>query len=137
MNNRRMTLILVPHEDLETRSVTLSYRRVKLMLGGVVALGVAFVLLASTWWYVAAQASRVRGLEAEVRRLETERVRVTELARTLEDVEAQYEHVRQLLGADGGAKGKDPILPPLVTERTGMQTPAPQTSTAILPSPGS
>lgn len=139
MHDRRMTFILVPHEDLETRSVTVSYRRLKLLLAGVLLLALVFLVMASTWWYVATQAARVRGLESEVRRLESERARVTELARTLQDVEAQYERVRQMLGADGAAKGKDPILPPLTPEAAGARdrAPAPSTGAPATPAPGS
>jgi hypothetical protein len=73
-----------------------------------------FTVVVATWWYVAAQAARATSLEREVRRLESERANVARLARELEQVEAQYEHVRQLLGADATpAKGKEPILPPL------------------------
>jgi murein DD-endopeptidase MepM/ murein hydrolase activator NlpD len=63
---------------------------------------------------VMAQAARVPRLEAELRQLDSERARVAELARMLQEVEAQYERVRQLLGADAPAAGEEtPILPPL------------------------
>lgn len=137
MHDRRMTFILVPHEDVETRSVTVSYRRLKALLAAAVLLVLIFLVMASTWWYVASQAARVRGLEAEVRRLESERARVAELARTLQDVEAQYERVRQMLGADGAVKGKEPILPPLVPEATGAGDRGPAPSVGLLPAPGS
>ena len=113
-DKRFLTFIVVPHADLETRTFTVSYGRLKLLFAGVVALLLVFVLVVSTWWYVAAQAARANSLQAEVQRLESERDKVARLARELEQVEAQYEHVRQLLGADAAApRSKEPILPPL------------------------
>lgn len=108
-----MTFIVVPHGDLETRTLEISYRRLKVALG---VAGAGFLLMigiVSSWWYVAAQATRVPDLEREVARLQTERAQVTELARTLATVEDQYERVRALLGADVAARGRDVWLPPL------------------------
>ena len=119
-DKRFLTFIVVPHADLETRTFTVSYGRLKLLFAGVVALLLVFVLVVSTWWYVAAQAARANSLQAEVMRLESERDKVARLARELEQVEAQYEHVRQLLGADAAApRSKEPILPPLGRKDSG------------------
>jgi murein DD-endopeptidase MepM/ murein hydrolase activator NlpD len=117
MDERRLTLIVVPHGDLETRTYEISYRKLKLLLILAFVMLAAFIVMASTWWYVGAQAARVNGLVQEVRRLEEEREKVAELARTLSEVEAQYERVRQLLGADAApARGMEPLLPPLRDE---------------------
>jgi hypothetical protein len=124
MDERRLTFIVVPHGDLETRTFELSYRRLKLLLVAGVVLLVVFVIMVSSWWYVAAQAARVAGLEREVSRLEADRAKVAELAKTLEQVEAQYERVRQLLGTEPAPKGKEPIMPPL----TARKAPAAATS---------
>lgn len=113
MDDRRLTLIVVPHGDLETRTFELSYTRVKVLLGVAGVLVAVFIVMASSWWYVAAQAARVPGLEGEVARLEEERARVAELARTLEAVETQYERVRGMLGADAAPTEDDLWLPPL------------------------
>lgn len=114
VDERRLTLIIVPDGDLETRSLEVSYRRLKLLFWLGLALLAAFVFMVSSWWYVAAQAARVPGLERQVNRLEQERAQVAELAKTLAEVEAQYERVRQLLGADQSARGSsEPLLPPL------------------------
>lgn len=126
---RHLTFILVPDADLETRSFTVSYGRLKLMFAGAMVLVLVFILVVSTWWYVAAQAARANSLQAEVQRLESEREKVARLARELEQVEAQYEHVRQLLGADAtAAKGKEPILPPIGRKGDSASAAAPRTS---------
>lgn len=122
MDQRRLTFIVVPHGDLDTRTYEISYGRLKIYIGVAVVLLLAFIVVVSSWWYVASQAARVPGLEREVVRLEEERSRVAELAQTLSEVEAQYERVRQLLGASGTQQGPEPWLPPL---RTGAEGDAP------------
>ena len=113
MDQRRLTFIVVPHGDLDTRTYEISYRRLKVYIALGVALLLTFIVVVSSWWYVASQAARVPGLEREVLRLEQERGRVAELAATLSEVEAQYERVRQLLGANAAPQGREPWLPPL------------------------
>lgn len=111
--DRRLTLIVVPHGDLETRTFEVSYGRLKFfLLLGIALVAIGAVVLA-LWFPIAAQAGRVPGLVMELERLEGERAQVAELARTLAEVEAQYERVRQLLGADAASGTGEPVLPPL------------------------
>lgn len=112
--DRRLTVIVVPHGDLETRSFVISYTRLKVAVVFGAALLLAFAISLAVLFPVMAQAARVPALEAELRQLDSERARVAELAGKLQEVEAQYERVRQLLGADAPAAGDDgPVLPPL------------------------
>jgi murein DD-endopeptidase MepM/ murein hydrolase activator NlpD len=110
---RRLSFIIVPHGDLETRTYEISYGLLKGLLTAGFLLLIVFAVMATTWWFVAAQAARVGGLEAEVERLEGERARVVALARDLAEAEQQYARVRQLLGVEGGNAGQDVVLPPL------------------------
>jgi len=112
-DDRRLTLIVIPHGDLETRTIEISYRRLKVALFGVAVLALVVVVVVGMWFPILAQAGRVGGLERDLARLEAERTRVAELARTLAEVEAQYERVRELLGATGTAADSGAILPPL------------------------
>jgi murein DD-endopeptidase MepM/ murein hydrolase activator NlpD len=113
-NDRHLTFIVVPHGDLETRSFVISYGKLRFAVVLGVVLLLAFGLSLAVLFPVMVQASRVPALEAELRQLDSERARVAELARTLHEVEAQYERVRQLLGADApDASSSAPILPPL------------------------
>jgi murein DD-endopeptidase MepM/ murein hydrolase activator NlpD len=123
-DDRRLTLIVVPHGDLETRTLEIAYWKLKigLILAIVLLLGFGFVV--ATWFPIAAQASRVPGLERDLAALEKEREQVAELADALAEVEAQYERVRQLLGADGSGRDGDPILPPLARDSARVVTPA-------------
>lgn len=113
MGERKLTLIVVPHGDLRTRTLEISYRRLMLLLTVVGVVITAFVVMVAFWWYVAAQAARVPGLVAQVQELEAERDQVVELAALLSEVEGRYEQVRQLLDADPEGRGGEPLLPPL------------------------
>ena len=102
-DDRRMTFIVVPHggRDLSTRSFEISYRRLRMSAavaaggrprlggdGGVLGLGGG------------AGGARARARAADRRRCEQEQARVVQLADALRRLEAQYEQVRQMLGAD-------------------------------------
>jgi murein DD-endopeptidase MepM/ murein hydrolase activator NlpD len=113
-DERHLTIIVVPHGDLETRSFVVSYAKLKFLVVLTVMILVAFGITLAALLPVMSQAARVPALEAELRQLDSERARVAELARTLQEVEAQYERVRQLLGADAARQGDTaPVLPPL------------------------
>lgn len=122
MDRRKLTFILVPHGDLETRTYEITYGWLKIILASAGVLIAGFIVMAALWWSLAARAAEVPRLEREVATLEAERDQVTELARTLSEVEAQYERVRSMLGADAAPAGEDPWLPPL---RSGTETVAP------------
>ena len=125
-DDRHLTVIVVPHGDLESRSFSISYTKLKvLVIAGVVLLVVIALSLAALF-PVMTQAARVTRLERELEQLEAERARVAELAQTLQEVEAQYERVRQLLGADAPVGGNAPVLPPL---RDTTKTPSPNRDT--------
>jgi len=112
MEERHLTFIVVPHGDLETRTYEISYRRLKLLLALAVTVALAIVFVLALWVPVAVQASRVPSLLGQLEELEGDRAKVMELARNLEDVESQYERVRQLLGADA-PEDSTLVLPPL------------------------
>lgn len=123
MADRKLTLIIIPQGDLETRTLKVSYRRLKLLFSLLVVAVITFVGMVSFWWYVAAQAARVPGLVAEIEVLEEEQAKVLELAGVLAEVEGRYEQVRQLLDADSGAQGREPLLPPLRAGETDHTAP--------------
>lgn len=110
---RRLSFIIVPHGDLETRTYEISYGKLKALLIAGFLLLVLFIVMASSWWFFMSQTLRVEGLENEVARLEAERAKVAQLAQDLTEAEQQYERVRQLLGVDGAGGGQEVTLPPL------------------------
>jgi murein DD-endopeptidase MepM/ murein hydrolase activator NlpD len=104
-DDRQMTFIWIPHgrDPGSTRSWELGYRRVRawLIAGGILAF--VLLMMAGSWLWLAAQAARVPGLAAEVRELRRDRVRMRELAQTVEHLSAEYTKVRAMLGADSAA----------------------------------
>lgn len=129
---RRLSFIIVPHGELRTRTFEVSYGVLLTLLGAGFLLLAVFVVMMASWWFVAAQAARVPGLEEEVGRLEGEREKVAELARDLAEAEQQYERVRRLLGVEGAAMASEEVaLPPLRGDAPGG---APAGEATALPS---
>lgn len=113
MDDRRLTFIIVPHGDLDTKTLEIPYRRLKVLLVLVVGVVIALAVMVGMWWSIAMKASRVSGLERQLQTLEKERSKVDSLAHVLAEVETQYQRVREMLGADAPAAGKQPLLPDL------------------------
>jgi murein DD-endopeptidase MepM/ murein hydrolase activator NlpD len=83
-----------------------------------VALTVLFVLSVAFYAPIARQAARVPSLERQVERLTTDNARIRELAAALDSVEANYERLRQMVGADivpdrVALASQLPIAPPI------------------------
>jgi len=113
MDERRLTFIVVPHGDLDTKTIEIPYRRLKVLLVLVALVVLALTFMVGTWFSIAMKASRVTGLERQLATMEKERAKVDSLAHVLADVETQYQKVREMLGADAPAAGKQPLLPEL------------------------
>lgn len=113
MDDRQLTVIVVPHGDLETRSFVISYRKLQVLLLSALAVGLFLAIVVASWFPVASTAARVPALKRELQQLESERAQVDELSKALRDVEAQYKKVRELLGADAPVAGTPPTLPAL------------------------
>lgn len=113
MDDRRLTFIIVPHGDLDTKTIEIPYRRLKVFLVLAVGVIIALAVMVGMWWSIAMKASRVSGLERQLATLEKERAKVDSLAHVLAEVETQYQRVREMLGADAPAAGKQPLLPEL------------------------
>jgi murein DD-endopeptidase MepM/ murein hydrolase activator NlpD len=122
-DDRRLTVIVVPHGDLETRTYEVPYRKLKLAIGGAIGVLAVVGIVVGSWFPVLARASRVSALVRELEELEGERARVVELAQTLAEVEAQYDRVRQMLGADGTSGDSSVTLPPLRSPGDGAEQP--------------
>ncbi|MDX2059265.1 MAG: M23 family metallopeptidase [Gemmatimonadales bacterium] len=72
-----------------------------------VVVGVLLVLGAGFYGPIARQAARVPGLERDVERLTLENGQIRQLAQALDSVEASYDQLRQMVGAD---IAPDPVL---------------------------
>ena len=116
-DERRMTFIVVPHggRDLSTRSFEISYRRLRVVGALLLVAVLVWGGMALSWMWVASHAARVPGLERQIALLEQEQARVVQLADALRRLEAQYQQVRQMLGADQPAASDEVYLPPVDT----------------------
>jgi murein DD-endopeptidase MepM/ murein hydrolase activator NlpD len=113
MDDRRLSVIVVPHGDLETTTLEIPYRTLKILIVvfGIVVL--ALCVMVGLWFNIASKAARTSELENQLVKLEAERAKVDSLAHLLAEVETQYEQVRKMLGADAPSVGKKPLLPDL------------------------
>ena len=97
---RGISVIVQRDGALQARSyrVPLWLVRVALIVG--VALAVAVVGGVAFYGPIVRQAARVPSLTREVERLRTDNQRIRELAAALDSVEANYERLRRMVGAD-------------------------------------
>lgn len=113
MDDRKLSIIVVPHGDLETKTLEIPYRTLKVLIGVAIVAFVALGLMVGFWFSIASKATRAAELEDQLTKLEAERAKVDSLAHVLAEVETQYENVRKMLGADAPSVGKQPLLPDL------------------------
>ncbi|HEY0810980.1 MAG TPA: M23 family metallopeptidase [Longimicrobiales bacterium] len=113
MDERKLSVIVVPHGDLETKTIEIPYRTLKILVIFLIIFVVALAIMMGLWFNIAGQAARAKKLEQQLVTLEAERAKVDSLAHVLAEVETQYERVRKLLGADAPSVGKQPLLPDL------------------------
>ena len=109
---RHLTVMLLPDGGQESRTFRLSYRMLRFLLGAAAVAGLALTLMAGSWWYLAARASRVGELEAELAELQGQEERIAALAGQLEEVERRYGAVRSLFGSRPSATPSEVWLPP-------------------------
>lgn len=113
MDDRKLSIIVVPHGDLETKTLEIPYRTLKVLVVMAFVAFIALGLMVGFWFNIASKAARAKELENQLVKLESERAKVDSLAHVLAEVETQYERVRKMLGADAPSVGKQPLLPDL------------------------
>ena len=110
-----LTIMFLPEEGGESRSVRLSSKGIRVLLVGGILGVLAVAVMGVSWWFLAVEASRGWEMEALVDSLQEERVQILALARQLEEVEAGYNRIRSLFGPQG-----DPVAPDLWLPPTGL-----------------
>jgi murein DD-endopeptidase MepM/ murein hydrolase activator NlpD len=113
MDERKLSVIIVPDGDLETKTLEIPYRTLKILLAVTGLFVIAVAVMMGFWFNIAGQAARAKKLEQQLVTLEAERAKVDSLAHVLAEVETQYERVRKMLGADAPSVGRQPLLPDL------------------------
>lgn len=109
---RSVTLVVLPDGGRESRTLRISYARLRVaaMLGSAVLLLV--LLMTVSWWFLALQALESRDLRARASQLETENARVGELASSLAELENAYARIRDLFVGDAASPSSPVWLPP-------------------------
>lgn len=118
-DKRSLTIMIVPDGGRESRSIRLSYRRLRFMAGAGAVVALALTVMAGSWWYLAARAAKVPDLEREVELMSRDRERVNALVQRLEAIEGQYTQIRDLFGHAPADPLSEVWLPPAGTRRGG------------------
>ena len=106
-----MRIIFVP-ETSQSRTFEVSYRRLRVLRGLALGLGVAVTFLIVTWAYMASRVAHLAELEAEIALMRVDRERIPGLLRQLSTVERQYSDIRGLFAPDGSGAPSELWLPP-------------------------
>lgn len=114
---RFLTIMLVPDRGQESHTFRLSYGALRIMGGLAAVVALALTLVAGSWWYLAARASRVANLEAQVDSLTADQARLAALAQQIESIERKYGQIRDLFGTSTPETPSDVWLPPPTTGR--------------------
>lgn len=99
-------IVLVPADSERTRTLRFSPRALRVAAALAVAAGLALALLLGSWWYFAAQAAQIPVLETRIAELEADNAKVGQLAQNLNRLQAEYDKIRTMLGADVLAAGQ-------------------------------
>jgi murein DD-endopeptidase MepM/ murein hydrolase activator NlpD len=106
------TVVLVPSDTQRTRSLRLTPRGLRIAAALAAGGGLALALMLGSWWYFAAQTVRIPELEEQIAELQADNAKVGQLAENLVRLQAEYEKIRGMLGADILASGvTSEILP--------------------------
>ncbi len=111
MKRPMMRIIFVP-ESSQSRTFEVSYRRLRVLRGFGLGLGVAVTFLIVTWGYMAARVAHMAELEAEVALMRVNQERIPGILRQLNVVERQYSEIRGLFAPEGSGAPSELWLPP-------------------------
>lgn len=113
----QLTVMLVPEGGRETRTLRISYRTLRILAVACAVVSMALILMAGSWWYLAARAARTGELEREVAVMTRDRARVEALVSRLESIEEQYGAIRSLFGQAQLDEPSGVWLPPVSAPR--------------------
>ena len=123
---REFTIMIMPDGSRESRSIRMSYRRLRALAAATALAALALTVMAGSWWYLAARAARVPALQREVEIMTRDRARVEALVQRLETIEGQYVRIRDLFGRAPTDLLSDVWLPPTGARRGGTNEGRPE-----------
>ena len=123
---RKLSVVLVPEGSEDARTFDVSYRALGSVVGIAFLLGLAVTIMAGSWWYLAARASRVTDLEQEVEVMTRDRARLEALVQRLETIESQYVQLRNMFGYAQADELSGVWLPPVSPARQGDRNERPE-----------
>ncbi len=112
-----LSILIVPEGSRSTRTFRFTQGRLRLLIATVTLVALALAAMLGSWWYLAARASRVPGLEAQIAELTRDNARVGDLAEQLTALEARYAHIASLFGVSADSAASL-WLPPPPTSRS-------------------
>jgi len=119
---RKLTVMIVPDGAQESKTFHLSYRTLRALAAVGALAALALTVMAGSWWYLAARASRASDLQREVDVMTRDRARVEALVQRLETIEDQYVRIRDLFGRVQTDALSDVWLPPTTGGRRASTT---------------
>lgn len=99
MSGRNVTIVIHTDGDLNSRQYRISLRLLQMGKAAAIAVAIIAVGFLAFAGPIMTNAARVPGLQREVARLRAENSRVQQLAAALNRAEANYQELRQILGA--------------------------------------
>lgn len=109
---RSVTLVVLPDGGRESRTLRVSYTRLRVAALAGTALLFLVLLMSVSWWFLALHALESRDLRVRASQLEAENARVGELAHSLDQLEEAYTRIRDLFVGDAGSPTSPLWLPP-------------------------
>lgn len=116
-------IVIVPQDGRDTITLSVSRRRLRLLVAAGVSLVAAVALLAGTWWYMAARAYRAATLEVELAQLRESQAQVGALVQQLAVLEARYDQFRNIFRIDTAQVLPELWRPPGAGVRSASQDP--------------
>lgn len=95
-----LTVLIIPEGGRESRTLKISRSRLRWLGVALVGAFLLLTLLIGSWWYLMIRARQADLLEERVRDFLDQEEQIASLVQTIEELEAAYEQVRALFGAD-------------------------------------
>jgi len=108
----KLRVILIPHGTGDSRTYSITYRKLRLLRAAAVATTLVLLFLVVSWGVLAQRSARLGDLEVQVAELQAAQARVPFLLAQLEQIEDQYAYLRSLFAVETAGSPGALWLPP-------------------------